>query len=113
MYIFVYGTLKSGLRNHHLLSTSRFIKKTKTKPYYKMYSCGSYPCIVECKSGVAVEGEVYEIDENTLRHLDRLEGVPYLYDKDAIMLEDFHPMTTAYFYQNDVSDLEECGTCWE
>lgn len=112
-YLFVYGTLKKGFGNHVLLDGCRFMQEATTKPFYRLYDCGPYPCLVKAKQGRAISGEVYEVDDATLKRLDRLEGVPFLYQRDTIELSNcdrFFPI--AYFYQEDVSDFIECDSAW-
>jgi gamma-glutamylcyclotransferase (GGCT)/AIG2-like uncharacterized protein YtfP len=111
-YAFVYGTLKKGYRNNILLSQSVFVQEATTKPKYKIYDCGMYPCMIKDDKGNSITGEIYEIDETTLARLDRLEGVPYLYQRDEIQLENFDKPTLAYFYQDTVEDFIDCGTTW-
>lgn len=110
MFLFTYGTLKRGLRNSVLLAGSNFVKETVTKPLYKLYDCGPYPCLVEAEKGKSVRGEIYEIDAATLARLDRLEGIPFLYDRKVIKLENFPFETIAYFYQQDVKQFVECDS---
>jgi gamma-glutamylcyclotransferase (GGCT)/AIG2-like uncharacterized protein YtfP len=67
--VFVYGTLKSGFGNHYLLEGSTFKGPASVSgrlyvnglPYFKR-GCG------------IVKGELYLVDDLTLRRLDILEG---------------------------------------
>jgi gamma-glutamylcyclotransferase (GGCT)/AIG2-like uncharacterized protein YtfP len=72
--IFVYGSLLSGLYNHAYLRDQEFLGLAETKPCYTLLSLNSFPGLHEggCTS---VKGEVYEIDETTLRGIDTLEGI--------------------------------------
>jgi gamma-glutamylcyclotransferase (GGCT)/AIG2-like uncharacterized protein YtfP len=46
-----------------------------------MYSLGAFPmCVLGDKSD-SITGECYEIDEETLRHTDQLEGFPRFYNR--------------------------------
>lgn len=112
MYCFVYGTLKRGFRNHVLLTDALMIQEATTRPSYRLYDFGPYPCLVHDKNGVGVRGEIYEIDEKTLARLDRLEGNGVLYQRDTIELQDFNNPTIAYFYLGDISNLQDCGVSW-
>lgn len=111
--IFVYGTLKRGFRNHVLLSDSKFLAEVVTKPLYLLYDCGPYPCLVKAKDGKgnSIHGEAYLVDDNVMTRLDRLEGVPYLYQRGELELENGRKLI-AYFFQEDVSDFVECGSSW-
>jgi gamma-glutamylcyclotransferase (GGCT)/AIG2-like uncharacterized protein YtfP len=80
--VFVYGTLMKGQRNHKAyLSHSKFITKGVVVGY-TMYDLGSFPGIKKSKKGV-VEGEVYKVDQVTLKALDHLEGEGTLYVRDT------------------------------
>ena len=111
--IFVYGTLKKGHRNNHYLSSSQYIKtaKTKTPSYIMKQYCydprmideGQYPGISMCppqeKCG-HVEGEVWEVDEKTLKRLDDLEDEGNEYTRTSVTLDD---NTTAQVYLYNTS----------
>jgi len=82
--VFVYGTLKKGFYNHCVLGDAKFIGNYITKPVYTMYDLGLYPAIGMTGS-TAIIGEVYEVTD--LAALDRLEGVPYFYNRAEIETE--------------------------
>ena len=74
--VFVYGTLLSGQGNNHFLRNATKICDATTEQKYRMYTNGGYPMIVrdhDGKGGV-IQGEVWEVDSETLKSLDRLEG---------------------------------------
>jgi gamma-glutamylcyclotransferase (GGCT)/AIG2-like uncharacterized protein YtfP len=71
MKVAVYGTLKLGHGNHGLLKDSKLLG-TDYLYGWDMYDLGAFPGIVPGEAGISVE--VYEIDEETLRKLDGLEG---------------------------------------
>ena len=69
--LFVYGTLRRGQRNNHLLGKSLhygtcYIDGT-------MYSLGGFPFINTTKPGIVL-GEVFEVNDETLARIDYLEG---------------------------------------
>ncbi|WP_147802174.1 gamma-glutamylcyclotransferase family protein [Alkalicoccus halolimnae] len=73
MKVFVYGTLREGCSNSFLLENSR---KISSQAYLegRLDDTGNgYPGLVEDPSEVCC-GELYEINEETLRKLDDLEG---------------------------------------
>ncbi|MCX7921496.1 MAG: gamma-glutamylcyclotransferase [Clostridia bacterium] len=74
MLVMVYGTLMMGFENHKVIKESMFISKAKTrgKLYHLPYG---YPAIIEGDGWV--KGEVYQVDETTLRALDLLEDYTY------------------------------------
>lgn len=81
--VFVYGTLKYGGSNHHLLSRSRLLGRCHTPACYRMLDLGDYPGIVE-GGATAISGEVYEVSPATLEKLDELEDYPLLYTRKLI-----------------------------
>lgn len=89
--VFVYGTLLSGERNHHLLAHARLVGEARTEPLFSLYDLGAFPGLVP-RGSQAVAGEVYEVDEPTLAALDRLEGHPDFYRRASIALHDGRPV---------------------
>jgi gamma-glutamylcyclotransferase (GGCT)/AIG2-like uncharacterized protein YtfP len=79
-----------------------------------MFNAGSYPALIECENGVRIDGEVWEIDNDCVRTLDIVEGVPHLYQRMHVILTDPHwePVET-YVYQRPVGGMPDCGSCWE
>lgn len=78
--VFVYGTLMKGQYNHdRYLRGQKYLGRAVLHGY-AMYSLGSYPGIVS-EEGEKVLGEVYEVNEKTLRRLDRLEDNGRLYTR--------------------------------
>jgi gamma-glutamylcyclotransferase (GGCT)/AIG2-like uncharacterized protein YtfP len=68
----VYGTLKREMSNHDFLRGAQFIGET-VLTCVTLYDLGLFPAAkLEPSDGIAVE--VYEIDDETLGLLDRLEG---------------------------------------
>jgi gamma-glutamylcyclotransferase (GGCT)/AIG2-like uncharacterized protein YtfP len=76
--IFVYGSLKRGESNHRLLARARFLGRAHTAPFFELYDLGAFPAMV-AGGFTSVAGELYEVDEETLAAIDRLEGHPTLY----------------------------------
>lgn len=117
MKLFVYGSLRKGEHNHDLLMTGGpervgLIRNTR------MYSLGSYPCIVESPDyRDVVHGEVYEIDEDVmfgmlepmesgagyfLKGVCVLSGPPVVHGEESWKLDAW-----AYFYRQHVADSGE------
>lgn len=88
--VFVYGTLKKGQPNHHILDNPNcsFVSAASTFPNrWEMYNLGAYPTIVPAVGPhEKIRGEVYEVDKETLEHLDFLEGYPTLYDRALVLV---------------------------
>ncbi len=85
--VFVYGTLRQGGYNHHLLAHATYHGMARTPPIYDLIDLGPFPAMTPGGS-TAVVGEVYEVDAKTLAALDHLEGHPHLYWREEISLED-------------------------
>lgn len=84
--VFVYGTLKRGFGNHHLIKHATFLGQHRTVTGFNLYSFGWYPALFE-GGGCQVSGELYEVDDETLENMDRLESHPEYYVRKPIMLE--------------------------
>lgn len=91
MLLFVYGTLKTGCCNHHILKP--MVKKTisfsvVTVEKFPMYKGDSYFPYLEFQPGIGehIKGHLFEIDECYLEKLDKFEGVPHLYKRVDIQV---------------------------
>jgi gamma-glutamylaminecyclotransferase len=111
--LFVYGTLKRGQRSHHLLLGQEFLGEARTVPVYRLYDAGLFPVLVDDRAnGVAVQGEVWRVDEVVLKRLDEWEGVPELYSRRPVVLEKDAGPVCAYFFNGDVAAYADCGRRW-
>ena len=100
-YVFTYGTLLKGERNHHLLNDDDFVSEGYIKNF-KMFDLGTYPGI-EYGEGI-VMGELYLVDDATLKMLDELEEEGFLYfrRKTVVYTQDFTIEAYVYVYANKV-----------
>ncbi len=80
MKVGVYGTLKNGHGNHHLLTDSKWCYNT-TIQGFSLYVSGIPYAMEDSKSTTPLHIEVYEVDNATLARLDRLEGHPRAYER--------------------------------
>ena len=99
-FVFVYGTLRKGSWNHSLLKTSRCVGKGRTRKRYALYS-DSVPYVVKDEAVARIAGEVYEVDDSTLKRLDGLERHPDWFEREliAVVLEDGSDVIAwMYFY---------------
>lgn len=72
--LFVYGSLKKGFGNHsYYLKNANYVGTFETEPNYKMFSLGYYPGVIE-DGNTSIRGELYQISEEELEHIDSLEG---------------------------------------
>jgi gamma-glutamylaminecyclotransferase len=88
--LFVYGTLKRGLSNHHYLAGATYLGRARTKERYPLVAPKRwYPYLINAPGeGQRVVGELYEIDAATLKRIDRLEEYPSYYTRREIEVED-------------------------
>jgi gamma-glutamylaminecyclotransferase len=84
--VFVYGSLKKGLGNHRLLEQSKFLGRCYIEGRFKLLNLGGFPGLVKKDDlpVMKVVGEVYQINEDTLRSLDWLEGHPRFYERSKV-----------------------------
>ncbi|KAJ3443941.1 gamma-glutamylaminecyclotransferase [Anaeramoeba flamelloides] len=110
--IFVYGSLLSGhYNNKKFLQKVKPICKTEIKANsYVMFSLGKYPGVCRIfqqdqKGYGTIKGEIYQINHETLKLLDELEGHPDWYKRTKEKTKSGHivefyvqPNTTSDFY---------------
>ena len=95
----VYGTLKNGFHNHHLLVGSDFVGSGKLHDRYPLEVRGLPYLYKEKGVGEFVDVEVYDVDDNLLTRLDRLEGHPNWYKREQVLIDlDDWSKTTAWVY---------------
>lgn len=71
--IAVYGSLRKGFGNHHILKNANYLGEFDTEPIYDMYSLSAFPGLVT-GGNTSIKMEVYEVDRPTLVRLNQLEG---------------------------------------
>lgn len=103
--VFVYGTLRKGQGNSHLLDRSKFLGRAKTKEKFALYTKG-IPFLSRMKAVSQALGEVYAVDDATLERLDQLENHPnwYCREEAEILLEENGKVMTAWIYFCDVEE---------
>lgn len=79
--VFVYGTLRRGQGNYHLLTTSEWIGEHVISGW-DMYDLGHFPAVVRGTGDVT--GDVFRVSSSTFAKLDMLEGYPRFYDRELI-----------------------------
>lgn len=106
MLLFVYGSLRQGLQNHHILHSARYICECKTIDTYIMIATKSksFPYILHDKhmpekyTPTHITGELYEISDETLQKLDILEDHPYTYTRQLINISTGTDIIQAHAY---------------
>ena len=102
----VYGSLRRGMGNHqYYLSSSEYKGTFSTEPEYTLHSLSYYPGL-KLDGNTSIVMEVYEVDEETLKNLNRLEGyrpgeTSTFYDRIEINTPWGRPFT--YIYVNKLS----------
>lgn len=118
MLVFVYGTLQRGRALHEHLAGQRFVGEARTQPEYRLYRIDWYPGLVEASSsgeGLAIHGEVWDVDEASMAILDRVEEVDSgLYERRLIRLQKPFDQSEvlAYLYLGDVEGCSDYGDRW-
>lgn len=79
--VFVYGTLRKGHCNHHLLKDAHFYGIGMTEGLYAMYLKNGYPYVTSTEYRYPIVGELFAVDDDTLGVLDKFEGHPRHYER--------------------------------
>lgn len=97
MIVFVYGTLMKGEGNHkRFLETADFIGRGEAEGF-ALYDVSFFPGIIEAEGELA-KGELYQIDQETLERLDRLEGEGSLYIRKIIKVKNAEGIVDVFGY---------------
>lgn len=104
MILFVYGTLKRNHHANHLLTGNggKFLGQARTEPKYHLYRVGWYPGMyVDESIEGGVLGELWKVPEEAFVDLDSYEGVPHLFRREEITLDDGIKVL-AYLYNGEI-----------
>ena len=84
-HIAVYGTLMEGYGNNRILSDCKKLGTLRIQGY-KMVNLGAFPGVV-CTGDPdhTVKAEVWEVDEDAIARMDRLEGHPNFYMRQRVL----------------------------
>jgi gamma-glutamylcyclotransferase (GGCT)/AIG2-like uncharacterized protein YtfP len=94
--VFVYGTLKMGKGNSHLMHAAEYCGEGVVDDYGLLD--GAFPYAIP-QLGATVEGELYRItDQHTMDRLDMLEGYPIHYTRDYVKVKTEMGDTGAWMY---------------
>jgi gamma-glutamylcyclotransferase (GGCT)/AIG2-like uncharacterized protein YtfP len=104
--VFVYGTLKRGYGNHHLLMEEIFLGEGETEDDYHLQGDSipyAVPSAYVPKGTIKapIKGEIYHVvNPKTMRQLDILEGNGHFYFRNLrkVTLED-KEILNAYIYE--------------
>ena len=88
LLVFVYGSLKRGQSHHQVLADGRWQGEARLAGL-ALYDLGPFPMAVPSEEPHSwLLGEVYAVSAEQLEQLDRFEGVPRLYERQAHALAD-------------------------
>ena len=87
--IFVYGTFGKGKEITTCSTDPNSLESQKPRKRYALYGSG-IPFLSRAKAISQVTGEVYAVDDATLKRLDQLEGHPDWYKREQaeVVLQD-------------------------
>lgn len=94
-YVFTYGTLLKGERNHHLINDEDFVSEGYVLGF-KMFNLGTYPGITAGDGKVL--GELYLVDDNLLAQMDELEEEGSLYIRKKVIVYTSSKEYEAFIY---------------
>jgi gamma-glutamylcyclotransferase (GGCT)/AIG2-like uncharacterized protein YtfP len=86
--VFVYGTLKKGYHNHYLLDGCEYLGNSELDGYGLYYSGNSkysFP-VADIMINHSVSGEIYLVDDEVMKQLDRLESNGTMYHRKYLTL---------------------------
>ena len=109
--LFTYGTLKRGFSNNHLLDGAEYVGTAKTLEKYSLLESG-IPFVFKGESVSHIYGELYQVNDQTLKVIDRLEGHPEWYQREevGVLTEDGVTVTAwLYFYPEKRGKLVKTG----
>lgn len=95
--VLVYGSLMKGYWNHPLIADQKCIGTGILKGY-EMYHVHSFPGIIKGNISDFIVGEVYEVPEDVLKRLDRLESEGELYIRKLEKVSINNEEIEAYVY---------------
>ena len=113
-YVFVYGTLKRGLSNHHYLENNAFVGEAHSCEAFALYQGGDpWPLLVK-QPHYPIDGEVYAVNAEDLRRLDELEECPALYIREriAVILSDHRVLYAWTYFAVRVEGERLAGGCF-
>jgi len=79
----VYGTLREGLHNHHLIKDAERILTQRIQGFV-MHSMGQFPAVRYGSEDSFITVEIYHINDSELKRCDALEGHPDWYERTVI-----------------------------
>lgn len=103
-YIFVYGSLRKGLINHHFLGNSEYIGDYVSEEQFYMvtYKNSKFPYLLEDLEidipKTYITGEIYKVSDIVLNNLDNLESNSLVYQRKKYKFYNKDSIIEAYVY---------------
>jgi gamma-glutamylaminecyclotransferase len=111
--LFVYGTLKRGLRNHHLIAAQEFLGEASTEPKYRVIDLGTHPgLVVDERNGLSIHGELWAVSDACLAELDAFEEVPGPFIRAEVAIEGKAEPAHAYLWNCPIPEGAATGSEW-
>ena len=99
--VFVYGTLRKSHGNHQLLEGAHYYGVGNTLHKYSIYLVGGYPYAISTEPRYPIVGELYGVNDEILKKLDKLEGHPIYYARNEVIVIVDNVEYTAWMYFRD------------
>ncbi len=101
--LFVYGSLRSGLRNHHMLDNSQYLGEFISEEYFHLiaYETLQFPYLANLpidKPKTKIKGEIYKVNSRTLKKLDLLESHNDIFQRQEKIFTNGKDTVSAYVY---------------
>jgi|SRR5579872_3685680 len=111
--LFVYGTLKRGLRNNHLIRDQEFLAEILTEPRYRVIDLGPHPgLVIDEANGLSVRGELWSVSDCCLAELDKFEEVPGPFIRTEVKIAGREQPAQAYFWNRPIPEGTATGNQW-
>jgi gamma-glutamylcyclotransferase (GGCT)/AIG2-like uncharacterized protein YtfP len=81
------------------MTGAEFIGEAVTEPGFQLYSEGWYPMMVTDPTGIAIEGELWDVPESMMQRLDHYEGSDYQRVKVQLQFPHAEKSVVAYLYK--------------
>lgn len=101
IFLAVYGTLKENFPNYfYYLNPKKPIFRGVVILPFKMYSNGGFPLLFPSEELNKIYIEIFHVDEKIISRIDDLEGVPYLYSREKVFIEEANLEVFIYVIMN-------------
>jgi len=112
MLLFVYGTLKQGFWNDYFMRNCAFIGTYATKEHFCLIISGGCPFVASTPGLYPIQGEVYDVDVESLVEIDALENNGSWYTRRPVeVVNEKGDMLIAelYFKDDAIGEIIEKG----